>query len=144
MTDIYSYVEGKLYNYKAMKVELNSYKIDLEYLNKDYEGCRGKAYTGIVSRTNNFYSSVETELVKREEQKELLELKIKKKELQIKRIEYALTLLNDEELELVKLRYFSNEAKPPSWVKIGKILNSSGKRCRHLRDRIVYKIANLI
>lgn len=41
MQDMYSYVEGKLYNFKSMKVELNSYKIDLEYLNKDYEGCRG-------------------------------------------------------------------------------------------------------
>lgn len=45
MQDMYSYVEGKLYNYKSMKVELNSYKIDLEYLNKDYEGCRGQSYS---------------------------------------------------------------------------------------------------
>ena len=76
MQDMYSYVEGKLYNFKSMKVELNSYKIDLEYLNKDYEGCRGKSYSGITSKTNSLYSSVENELIRKEKRKERLQLKI--------------------------------------------------------------------
>ena len=82
MQDMYSYVEGKLYNFKSMKVELNSYKIDLEYLNKDYEGCRGKSYSGITSsKTNSLYSSVENELIRKEKEKKDCSLRsLKKKE----------------------------------------------------------------
>lgn len=145
MQDMYSYVEGKLYNYKSMKVELNSYKIDLEYLNKDYEGCRGQSYSGITSsRTNSLYSSVENELIKREKRKEMLQLKIIEKERQIRKIENALALLDDEELQLVELRYFSDRMKPLSWLAIGKEMLTSGKRCRYLRDRVLFKLSNVI
>ena len=144
MQDIYSYVEGKLYNFNAMKVELNSYKIDLEYLNKEYEGCRGKSYSGITSKTNSIYSSVENELIRKEKRKEMLELKITEKERQIRKIENALALLDDEELQLVKLRYFSDRMKPLSWLAIGKEMLTSGKRCRYLRDRVLFKLSDII
>ena len=145
MQDMYSYVEGKLYNYKSMKVELNSYKIDLEYLNKDYEGCRGQSYSGITSsRTNSLYSSVENELIRKEKRKERLQSKITEKERQIRKIENALALLDDEELQLVELRYFSDRMKPLSWLAIGKEMLTSGKRCRYLRDRVLFKLSNVI
>lgn len=145
MQDMYSYVEGKLYNYKSMKVELNSYKIDLEYLNKDYEGCRGQSYSGITSsRTNSLYSSVENELIRKEKRKERLQSKITEKEREIRKIENALALLDDEELQLVELRYFSDRMKPLSWLAIGKEMLTSGKRCRYLRDRVLFKLSNVI
>ena len=145
MQDMYSYVEGKLYNFKSMKVELNSYKIDLEYLNKDYEGCRGQSYSGITSsKTNNLYSSVENELIRKEKRKERLQSKITEKERQIRKIENALALLDDEELQLVELRYFSDRIKPLSWLAIGKEMLTSGKRCRYLRDRVLFKLSNVI
>lgn len=145
MQDMYSYVEGKLYNFKSMKVELNSYKIDLEYLNKDYEGCRGQSYSGITSsKTNSLYSSVENELIRKEKRKERLQSKITEKERQIRKIENALALLDDEELQLVELRYFSDRMKPLSWLAIGKEMLISGKRCRYLRDRVLFKLSNVI
>lgn len=144
MQDMYSYVEGKLYNYKSMKVELNSYKIDLEYLNKEYEGCRGKSYSGITSKTNSIYSSVENELIKREKRKEMLQLKIIEKERQIRKIENALALLDDEELQLVKLRYFSDRMKPLSWLDIGQEMLYSDKKCRIMNKDIVNKLAGII
>lgn len=145
MQDMYSYVEGKLYNFKSMKVELNSYKIDLEYLNKDYEGCRGQSYSGITSsKTNSLYSSVENELIRKEKRKERLQSKITEKERQIRKIENALALLDDEELQLVELRYFSDRIKPLSWLAIGKEMLTSGKRCRYLRDRVLFKLSNVI
>lgn len=145
MQDMYSYVEGKLYNYKSMKVELNSYKIDLEYLNKDYEGCRGQSYSGITSsKTNSLYSSVENELIRKEKRKERLQSKITEKEREIRKIENALALLDDEELQLVELRYFSDRMKPLSWLAIGKEMLTSGKRCRYLRDRVLFKLSNVI
>ena len=144
MQDIYSYVEGKLYNFNAMKVELNSYKIDLEYLNKEYEGCRGKSYSGITSKTNSIYSSVENELIKREKRKEMLQLKIIEKERQIRKIENALALLDDEELQLVKLRYFSDRMKPLSWLAIGQEMLYSDKKCRVMNEDIINKLAGMI
>lgn len=145
MQDMYSYVEGKLYNFKSMKVELNSYKIDLEYLNKDYEGCRGQSYSGITSsKTNSLYSSVENELIRKEKRKERLQSKITEKEREIRKIENALELLDDEELQLVELRYFSDRMKPLSWLAIGKEMLTSGKRCRYLRDRVLFKLSNVI
>ena len=145
MQDMYSYVEGKLYNFKSMKVELNSYKIDLEYLNKDYECCRGQSYSGIKSsKTNSLYSSVENELIRKEKRKERLQLKITEKEREIRKIENALALLDDEELQLVELRYFSDRIKPLSWLAIGKEMLTSGKRCRYLRDRVLFKLSNVI
>lgn len=144
MQDMYSYVEGKLYNFKSMKVELNSYKIDLEYLNKDYEGCRGKSYSGITSKTNSLYSSVENELIRKEKRKEMLELKITEKERQIRKIENALALLDDEELQLVKLRYFSDRMKPLSWLAIGQEMLYSDKKCRVMNEDIINKLAGMI
>lgn len=144
MQDIYSYVEGKLYNFNAMKVELNSYKIDLEYLNKEYEGCRGKSYSGITSKTNSIYSSVENELIRKEKRKEMLELKITEKERQIRKIENALALLDDEELQLVKLRYFSDRMKPLSWLAIGQEMLYSDKKCRVMNEDIINKLAGMI
>lgn len=144
MQDIYSYVEGKLYNFNAMKVELNSYKIDLEYLNKEYEGCRGKSYSNITSKTNSISSSVENELIKKEKRKEMLQLKITEKERQIRKIENALALLDDEELQLVKLRYFSDRMKPLSWLAIGQEMLYSDKKCRIMNKDIVNKLAGII
>ena len=144
MQDIYSYVEGKLYNFNAMKVELNSYKIDLEYLNKEYEGCRGKSYSGITSKTNSIYSSVENELIKREKRKEMLQLKIIEKEREIRKIENALALLDDEELQLVELRYFSDRIKPLSWLAIGQEMLYSDKKCRVMNEDIINKLAGMI
>lgn len=144
MQDIYSYVEGKLYNFNAMKVDLNSYKIDLEYLNKEYEGCRGKSYSNITSKTNSIYSSVENELIRKEKRKEMLELKITEKERQIRKIENALALLDDEELQLVKLRYFSDRMKPLSWLAIGQEMLYSDKKCRVMNEDIINKLAGMI
>lgn len=141
---IYSHVEGKLYNFKSMKVELNSYKIDLEYLDKEYQGCKGKMYTSSTSKTNSLYSSVENELLKKEKQKEMLEFKIKQKEFEIKKIENALNLLDDEEMALVKFRYFSNTVKPPSWSLVALRVGYTELTCRNMRDRIIKKLYSII
>lgn len=141
---IFSEVEGKLYDYNNMKGKLNSYKIDLEYLKSDYEGTKGKSYTNISSKTNNFYSSVENELVRKEEKIRDLKLKIIQTDMQIKKINNSLLMLSYEELELVKFRYFSNRAIAPSWIDVSERLGYSEKTCRNMRDRIINKIKDLI
>lgn len=140
----FSYVEGILYNYNSMKAQLNSYKIELEYLNIEYEGCKGKSYLSIPSNTNTIYSSVESELIKKENQKELLESKIRKTDMQIRKLENALNLLDNEELELVKFRYFSNRTVKPSWVEVAAKIGYSDKTCRAMRNKIIEKIQKII
>lgn len=141
---LFSDTEGKLYNYNNMKVKLNSYRIDLEYLENNYEGCKGKFYINTTSKTNNFYSSVENELVRKEEKIRDLKFKIIQTDMQIKKIDNALLILSDEELELVKFRYFSNRSIAPSWIDIAEEIGFSEKKCRNMRDRIIDKIKALI
>lgn len=140
----YPIVEDKLYNYKSMKVQLNSYKIDLEYLNKEYIECRGKSYGDVRAKTNNFYSSVENELLTKEREIEELELKIRKTEMQIKKIENALNLLDYGELKLVEYRYFSNRTIAPSWIDVAEEIGFSDRKCRNMRNDIINKLENII
>lgn len=114
----FSDAEGKLYNYNTMKVELNSLKIDLEYLEVEYKGCKAISYADErTSQTNNISNTVENEVLAKERQIIEIENKIHKKERQIRKIENALELLKEEEKRLVSFRYFSNRKKAPSWVK---------------------------
>ena len=105
----------------------------------------GQSYSGITSsKTNSLYSSVENELIRKEKRKERLQSKITEKERQIRKIENALALLDDEELQLVELRYFSDRIKPLSWLAIGKEMLTSDKRCRCIRDEVLFKLSNVI
>lgn len=143
--ELFIKAEGGLYNYNTMKARLSSYKLDLEYLKNNYEGCRGKLYTNAAaSNKNDFFSTVESELIRKEEKIQDLKFKIIKTEMQIKKIENALLLLSDEELELVKFRYFSNRSIAPSWIDVSERLGYSQKTCRNMRDRIIDKIKALI
>ena len=74
----------------------------------------------------------------------MLELKITEKERQIRKIENALALLDDEELQLVKLRYFSDRMKPLSWLAIGQEMLYSDKKCRVMNEDIINKLAGMI
>lgn len=142
---LFSETEGKLYAYNAMKIELNSYKIDLEYLKEMYKECKAINYnTQKTSETYNTSNAVESEILEKEKEIETLEYKINRKERQIKKIDNALNLLNSKELELVKSRYFSNRSIAPSWIDIAETLGYSEKKCRCMRNDIVEKIKNFV
>ena len=141
----FSDAEGKLYNYKSMKIELNSLKIDLEYLEIDYKGCKAISYADErTGQTNNISNTVENEVLAKERQIIEIENKIHKKERQIRKIENALELLKEEEKRLVSFRYFSNRKKAPSWLDVGEEIGYSDKKCRVMRNDIINKIKSLI
>lgn len=141
---LFSETEGKLYNYNTTKVELNSLKIDLEYLKIEYQGCRAIGYSEKTGETYNISNPVEDEVLEKERIIQDIENKIRKKERQIRKIENALDLLKEEEKRLVNHRYFSNRKKAPSWLDIAEEIGYSDRKCREIRNEIINKIKWLI
>ena len=106
----YSMVEGILYNYPKLKVEIDNLKIDLEEAQEimGIRGASGNEKAG--SSTNAFSSVVENEVLEREKN---LERKINRltgliqsKERQLKKIENVLGTLTEQELILIEMKYF--------------------------------------
>lgn len=106
----YSMVEGILYNYPKLKVEIDNLKLDLEEAQEvvGIRGASGNEKAG--SSTNAFSSVVENEILEREKN---LERKINKltgliqsKERQLKKIENVLSTLTEQELILIEMKYF--------------------------------------
>ena len=106
----YSMVEGILYNYPKLKVEIDNLKLDLEEVQEvvGIRGVSGNEKAG--SSTNAFSSVVENEVLEREKN---LERKINRltgliqsKERQLKKIENVLGTLTEQELILIEMKYF--------------------------------------
>lgn len=106
----YSMVEGILYNYPKLKVEIDNLKLDLEEVQEvvGIRGASGNEKAG--SSTNAFSSVVENEILEREKN---LERKINRltgliqsKERQLKKIENVLSTLTEQELILIEMKYF--------------------------------------
>ena len=106
----YSMVEGILYNYPKLKVEIDNLKLDLEEA-QEVVGIRGTSSNEKAgSSTNAFSSVVENEVLEREKN---LERKINRltgliqsKERQLKKIENVLGTLTEQELILIEMKYF--------------------------------------
>ena len=106
----YSMVEGILYNYPKLKVEIDNLKLDLEEVQEvvGIRGASGNEKAG--SSTNAFSSVVENEVLDREKNLEkrikAIENSILRKERQLKKIENVLGTLTEYEMRLIEMRYF--------------------------------------
>ena len=103
-------VEGILYNYPKLKIEIDNLKIDLEEAQEvvGIRGTSGNEKAG--SSTHAFSSVVENEVLEREKN---LEKKINKltaliqsKERQLRKVENILSTLTEYEMQLIEMRYF--------------------------------------
>ncbi len=106
----YSMVEGILYNYPKLKVEIDNLRLDLEEA-KEVIGITGASDNEKAgSPTHAFSSVVENEVLDREKNLEkrikVIESAILKKERQLKKIENVLGTLTEYELRLIEMRYF--------------------------------------
>lgn len=106
----YSMVEGILYNYPKLKVEIDNLRLDLEEAQEiiGIRGASGNEKAG--SSTNAFSSVVENEVLEREKNLErkinrLITL-IQSKERQLKKVENVLSTLTEQELILIEMKYF--------------------------------------
>ena len=106
----YGKVEGILYNLPKLKIEIENLKLDLEEVEEimGIHGQSGNVAAG--SSTYAFNSSVENEVIDRdenlEERKRKIKTSISRKERRLKKIENNLSLISEGEMLLVELRYF--------------------------------------
>ena len=108
----YKKVESILYEVPKLKAEIANLQIDLEEI-QEVIGIRGASPNEKAgSATYAFSSSVEDEVINREERLEekVLNLKesIRRRERQVRKVENALEVLNEKELLLVEMRYFKH------------------------------------
>ncbi|CEP92098.1 RNA polymerase sigma factor [[Clostridium] sordellii] len=142
--DKFKEAEGKLFKYNLTKAEMNCLKLDIEKIEMNYE------YNGLVSigfeertgKTNSISKPTEKEVIQKDKVIREKYKVMKEKEIEIKKIENALTILNDEELDLVNRRYFSN--KNVGWTYISKMMSMSESKCKQMRVEIIDKIKGLL
>ncbi len=99
-------VEAMLYNYNQTIIDIKNMKLDLEVLENDYRGIGSMTYEERTQPTNAFSSSVENEIVKRDEKIIRLRNKIRLKEIEIQKIDNMLGFLKEKERDFVRLKYF--------------------------------------
>lgn len=140
--ELFKKVEGRLYSYKNLDIEIKSIELEIESVKNEFLGCGAIEYGERTGVTYNINRTVENEVVKRE--KELIRLnhlKVKK-EIEKKKIENALTSLDEFETTFFKLLYCSKfKTTIPSVSLKLHIDRSHGYRTR---DKIVYKIINML
>lgn len=138
-------VEDILYDYKDLDIKIKSIEIDIEMLQNDIT-LKAINYDEKLGPTNAFSSSVENEVIRRDEVvKEQIQKLQRDKLLYISRknkIENALGLLTKEERMLVGLRYFSRPKK--SWVEISRGMNIANTHCCAMRLKVIDKIKKYI
>lgn len=101
-------IEHMLYSYKRVKAEINDIDIEIsEILDNEYEGISGQhneVHEG--SPTNKISSTVESQVLSRENEVEYLRRIKRSKERYIKRIDNMITILSDNERQFITLKYF--------------------------------------
>ncbi|MDU2895696.1 MAG: xanthine dehydrogenase [Clostridium sp.] len=106
------------------------------------------SYEQKSSPTNAFSSSVENEIIKRDEHlREKIEGLKKKKAKTIalkQKISNSLTSLNDEEYKLIELRYFDTKNKKKTWLEIGMILGVDITTCHRIKNKILNNLIDCI
>lgn len=143
--NLFKKTEYALYNYKDLDIKIKSIDIDIDLLKNDIT-LKAINYDEKTGPTNAFNSSVENEVIRRDEvvQQQLNKLE-KDKLLYVSRktkIENALELLTKEERTLVNLRYFSRPKK--SWVEISRVMNIAHTHCCTMRVKIINNLSGYI
>ncbi|MGL4736090.1 MAG: hypothetical protein ACRCW2_01430 [Cellulosilyticaceae bacterium] len=135
----YSKVEGILYGFPKLKVEIDNLKLDLEEVN-EIVGIRGASPNEKAgSTTYAFSSAVENEVIERDEKLEeklqAITRAIVGKERQAKKIENILATLTEEESMLIEMKYF----KRYTVSRICEILDISSDTFTKRRKKIIVK-----
>lgn len=133
-------VEAILYNYSTLKAEIKNMKLDLEILENDYEGIGAISYEEKTGPTNKINSSVENEIIRRDEKIIQLRKKIRYKDIQIEKIDNILELLSEKEQLYVQLKYM----KKHKGMQISDSLDMSYSNGEMMRRGIVAKLSKNI
>ena len=135
-------IEKILYDYKYIDNKLDVFRFKLEHIKNDVNISSIDYSKDKISSTNAFNSTVENAMLDRESNIAALEEKIRELEYNKQLIDKSLTILDDIELKLVKLKYFSKDKM--TWIAIGHELGFDKDYCMKLRNKIINKLMDLI
>ena len=107
-------IEKLLFNYRDTDTRIEAMEIEIEMVTYSYDTLRGRSDNEIKpsTPTNQISSTVESNLIAKEERIEKLKGKIKIEQLNKRMIENALRSLNEYELGLIEGRYFEHVSVP--------------------------------
>lgn len=147
MEDKFKLTEKHLYNFKDIDKLNKLTDIRIKKILNDVSLGGGDMFGEKSSPTNAFSSTVENNVIARENKeidKQINQLRKEKENRIIEKelITNALDLLEDDERKLVELRYFSKEKL--SWTNIAMQLNVSQDTCIRMRRKIIYELSNWI
>ncbi|NFH89752.1 xanthine dehydrogenase [Clostridium botulinum] len=145
MEDRFKKTEYHLYKFKDIDKINQLADIKIKQLLNDVS-IKAISYEEKSSPTNAFHSSVESEVIKRDEHiRDKIEQLKKDKErgiIEKELITTTLDLLEDDERKLVELRYFSKPTR--SWTSIAQDLNQSVDNCIKVRKKVIGKLSDYI
>lgn len=149
MEDKFKKTEAILYSYKDIDKLNKITDIKIKKILNDVSLGGNDMFGEKSSPTNKFNSIVENDVVARENKeidKQVNQLRKEKENRIIEKelIDNALDLLEDEEKQLVKIRYFTPGKYPPSWDSIALKLNLGRDTCIRMRRNIIYELSKWI
>lgn len=143
---LFKRTEYVLYNYKGLEIKIKNLEIDIEELENNYTGVTGVSYAERVGPTNKFSSSVENEVISREENEEVIIARLKaNRDYSMnlkKKIDNALETLSPDEQRLIVLRYFNKPKR--TWLAIANDMHIDKDSCCRMKNSVVNRISNLI
>ena len=146
MEDKFKRTEYHLYNYKDIDKLNRLDEIKIKQLENDITLSAVQYDKDSISKTNAFHSTVEDEVIKREEhikyKVEQLKNNIKRRNLEKELIEAAIDILQADERRLIELRYFSDPTN--QWNSIALNLNVSYDACMKNRVKIINRLSDYI
>lgn len=99
-------VEAILYKYNSSKAKIKNLDLEIESIKNEFNGPGSIGYEERTQATNKFNSSVENEVISREIKINQLQRLKRKKEIEVLKIDNALSVLSEREQDIIRLRYF--------------------------------------
>ena len=130
--------EEVLYQYEGLGIKIKNIQIDIETLKNDIT-LKAISYEERVGKTNAFSSSVENEVIHREESVEKIRDIIFVKENVIKRIDNALESLDERSQDIIRLKYFDKISN----TRIGASIDRSEVWVCILKSKAIKKLGML-
>lgn len=141
--DLFSKLEGILYNFQKTQEEINNLKLEINYIQNNYEGCGAIGYEERTGETYKFNSQVENEIIEKERMIEMINRKLRAKQHIINKVTNALNALKEREVEFIELRYIEGKGEP-SWEEVAEKMGISTSRCFQLREKIIEKLIPMV
>ena len=137
---LFHIVDNKLHEYKDLKFKLETLELKIQREKETVDGgLKGISYDTIrISSTNGISSSVENEIIRKEERLELLEKTKGEIQRDLNELNRVLAMLDQREKQLFELYYLPRKYVNIDGVAIQMLLDRSA--VYHLKNKMIYKL----